>query len=164
MKENNEIAEVIKQIQQEAVEKYKKEHGCHFQKDIQSNERRNIMGYMRKDEVMGTLQEDRETTLACYNDEATRAVVKFCYDSIERELERLPQYVPENVVEQPKIYDVDKVIDKLEEEKEYADADFEAYAQETVPNLDSEYDDTYSHGMERAIQIMKEENEKNEQM
>lgn len=27
MKENNEIAEVIKQIQQEAVEKYKKEHG-----------------------------------------------------------------------------------------------------------------------------------------
>lgn len=149
MKENNEIAEVIKQIQQEAVEKYKKEHGCHFQKDIQSNERRNIMGYMRKDEVMGTLQEDRETTLACYNDEATRAVVKFCYDSIERELERLPQYVPENVVEQPKIYDVDKV----EEEKEYADADFEAYAQETVPNLDSEYDDTYSQG----IQIMKEE-------
>ena len=149
MKENNEIAEVIKQIQQEAVEKYKKEHGCHFQKDIQSNERRNIMGYMRKDGVMGTLQEDRETTLACYNDEATRAVVKFCYDSIERELERLHQYVPENVVEQPKIYDVDKV----EEEKEYADADFEAYAQETVPNLDSEYDDTYSQG----IQIMKEE-------
>lgn len=117
------------------------------------------MGYLRKDEVMRTLQEDRETTLACYNDEATRAVVKFCYDSIERELERLPQYVPENVVEQPKIYDVDKVIDKLEEEKEYADADFEAYAQETVPNLDSEYDDTYSHGMERAIQIMKEEME-----
>lgn len=119
----------------------------------------NIMGYMRKDEVMGTLQEDRETTLACYNDEATRAVVKFCYDSIERELERLPQYVPENVVEQPKMHDVDKVIDKLEEEKEYAYEDFEAYVEETVPNLDSEYDDTYSQGMERAIQIMKEEME-----
>ena len=74
------------------------------------------MGYLRKDEVMGTLQEDRETTLACYNDEATRAVVKFCYDSIERELERLPQYEPENVVEQSKIYNVDKVIDQLEEE------------------------------------------------
>lgn len=117
------------------------------------------MGYLRKDEVMRTLQEDRETTLACYNDEATRAVVKFCYDSIERELERLPQYVPENVVEQSKIYDVDKEIDQLEEEKEYADADFEAYVQETVPNLDSEYDDTYRHGMERAIQIMKEEME-----
>lgn len=115
------------------------------------------MGYMRKDDVMKTLQEDRETTLTCYNDEATRAVVKFCYDSIERELERLPQYVPENVVEQPKIYDVDKVIDKLEEEKEYAYEDFEAYVEETAPHLDSEYDDTYSQGMERAIQIMKEE-------
>lgn len=122
------------------------------------------MSYLRKDEVMGTLQEDRETTLACYNDGATREIIRFCYESMERELERLHQYVPENVVEQPKIYDVDKVIDQLEEEKEYADADFEAYVQETVPNLDSEYDDTYSHGMERAIQIMKEENEKNEQM
>ena len=32
-------------------------------------------------------------------------------------MEQLLQYIPENVVEQPKIYDVDKVIDKLEEEK-----------------------------------------------
>ena len=60
------------------------------------------MGYMRKDEVMKALQEDMETTLACYNDGATRAVVKFCYDSIERELERLPQYIPESMVEQKK--------------------------------------------------------------
>lgn len=154
MKENNEIAEVIKQTQQEAVEKYKKEHGCHFQKDIQSNERRNIMGYMRKDEVMGTLQEDRETTLACYNDGATRAVVKFCYDSIERELERLPQYIPESMVEQKKICDIGTIIDKMEEEKEYANADFESYVQENAPHLDSEYDDTFCQGMERAIQIL----------
>ena len=34
------------------------------------------MGYMRKDEAMKTLQEDRETTLACYNDRATREIVK----------------------------------------------------------------------------------------
>lgn len=121
------------------------------------------MGYMRKDEVMGTLQEDRETTLACYNDEATRAVVKFCYDSIERELERLPQYIPENVVEQPKIYDVDKVIDKLEEEKEYANEDFEEYVREVDPSLDSEYADTFPNGIERAIKVIKEEmeNERN---
>lgn len=117
------------------------------------------MGYTRKDEVMRALQEDRETTLACYNSSEERAIVRFCYESIGRELEQLPQYVPESVVEQPKIYDVDKVIDKLEEEKEYAYEDFEAYVEETVPNLDSEYDDTYSQGMERAIQIMKEEME-----
>ena len=122
------------------------------------------MGYLRKDQVIKTMNEDMETTLACYNDGATRAIVRFCYESMERELERLPQYVPENVVEQPKIYDVDKVIDKLEEEKEYAYEDFEAYVEETVLNLDSEYDDTYSQGMERAIQIMKEEMENNEQV
>lgn len=121
------------------------------------------MGYMRKDEVMKTLQEDRETTLACYNDRATRAVVKFCYDSIERELERLPQYVPENVVEQPKIHDVDKVIDKLEEEIEYASEDFEEYVREVDPSLDSEYADTFPNGIERAIKVIKEEmeNERN---
>ena len=50
----------------------------------------NIMGYTRKDEVMRALQEDRETTLACYNDGATREIVRFCYESMERELERLP--------------------------------------------------------------------------
>lgn len=117
------------------------------------------MGYMRKDEVMKTLQEDRETTLACYNDGATREIVRFCYESMERELERLPQYVLESVVEQPKIYDVDKVIDQLEEEKEYANADFEEYVQEIEPCLDAEYDDTFSQGMERAIKILKQEKE-----
>lgn len=111
------------------------------------------MGYMRKDDVMKTLQEDRETTLACYNSSEEREIVRFCYESIGRELEQLLQYIPENVVEQPKIYDVDKVIDKLEEEKEYANADFESYVQETAPHLDSEYDDTFCQGMERAIQI-----------
>lgn len=121
------------------------------------------MSYLRKDEAIKTLRDDMETTLACYNDGATRAVVKFCYDSIERELERLPQYVPENVVEQSKIYDVDKVIDKLEEEKEYANEDFEEYVREVDPSLDSEYADTFPNGIERAIKVIKEEmeNERN---
>ena len=114
---------------------------------------------MRKDDVMKTLQEDRETTLACYNDRATREIVRFCYESMERELERLPQYVPESVVEQPKIYDVDKIVDQLEEEKEYANADFEEYVQEIEPCLDAEYDDTFSQGMDRTIKILKQEKE-----
>lgn len=117
------------------------------------------MGYTRKDEVMRALQEDRETTLACYNSSEERAIVRFCYESIGRELEQLPQYVPESVVEQPKIYDVDKVIDQLEEEKEYANADFEEYAKEVEPCLDAEYDDTFSQGIERAIKILKQEKE-----
>lgn len=112
------------------------------------------MSYLRKDQVIKTTNEDMETTLACYNDGATRAVVKFCYDSIERELERLPQYIPESMVEQKKICDIGTIIDKLEEEKEYANADFESYVQEIAPHLDSEYDDTFCQGMERAIQIL----------
>lgn len=117
------------------------------------------MGYLRKDQVIKTMNEDRETTLACYNSSEEREIVRFCYESMERELERLPQYVPENVVEQPKIYDVDKIVDQLEEEKEYANADFEEYAKEVEPCLDAEYDDTFSQGMERAIKILKQEKE-----
>lgn len=111
------------------------------------------MGYLRKDQVIKTMNEDMETTLACYNDGATRAIVRFCYDSMECELDKLPQYIPESMVEQKKICDIGTIIDKLEEEKKYASADFESYVQETAPHLDSEYDDTFCQGMERAIQI-----------
>ena len=117
------------------------------------------MGYMRKDEVMKTLQEDLETTLACYDGKEERAIVKFCYECMGIELDRLVQYVPENAVEQPKIYDVDKVIDQLEDEKEYANADFEEYIQEIESCLDAEYDDTFPQGIERAIKILKQEKE-----
>lgn len=111
------------------------------------------MSYSRKDEAIKTLRDDMETTLACYNSSEERAIVRFCYDSMERELDKLPQYIPESMVEQKKICDIGTIIDKMEEEKEYANADFESYVQENAPYLDSEYDDTFCQGMERAIQI-----------
>lgn len=49
------------------------------------------MGYLLKSEVMEALREDKETSLMCYDDEATRAIIKFCYDSMEYELEQLRQ-------------------------------------------------------------------------
>lgn len=119
----------------------------------------NIMGYMRKDEVMKALQEDLETTLACYDGKGEKDIIKFCYECIGIELDKLPQYVQENAVEQPKICDVDKVIDQMEDEKEYANADFEEYIQEIEPCLDAEYDDTFPQGIERAIKILKQEKE-----
>ena len=88
------------------------------------------MGYLEKSTVMKALNEDMETTLACYDGKGEKDIIKFCYECIGIELDKLPQYVPENVVEQPKIYDVDKIVDQLEEEKEYANADFEEYAKE----------------------------------
>ena len=56
------------------------------------------MGYLRKDQVIKTMNEDMETTLACYNSSEEREIVRFCYESIGRELEQLLQYIPENVV------------------------------------------------------------------
>lgn len=117
------------------------------------------MGYLEKSTVMKALNEDMETTLACYDGKGEKDIIKFCYECIGIELDKLPQYVPENAIEQPKIYDVDKIVDQLEEEKEYANADFEEYAKEVEPCLDAEYDDTFSQGMERAIKILKQEKE-----
>lgn len=50
------------------------------------------MGYLLKSEVMEALREDKATSLMCYDDEATGAIIKFCYDSMEHELEQLRQH------------------------------------------------------------------------
>ncbi len=66
------------------------------------------------------------------------AVIKECIKAVE---------------ERPTAYDVDKVVEQLEEEKECAYADFEFYAKDI--NLDEEYDDYYHCGLSRAIDIVK---------
>lgn len=55
-----------------------------------------------------------------------------------------------------------EIIKQLEEEKEYAYADFEEYAEEH--NLDPEYDDFFHRGTERAIAVIRaaERRESNE--
>ena len=58
----------------------------------------------------------------------------------------------EAIDEQPTAYDVDKVVKQLEDEKELAYADFERYAEEVDPRLDTEYDDFFYCGIKRAIQ------------
>lgn len=55
--------------------------------------------------------------------------------------------------EQPTAYDVDKVLKQLEEEKEYSEADFDRYTREHYP--DSDCDDWFCSGLERAIEIVK---------
>lgn len=49
---------------------------------------------------------------------------------------------------------VDQVINELEEEKEYAFADFEEYVNEFSPWLYAECDDLFHRGLERAIEIV----------
>lgn len=51
---------------------------------------------------------------------------------------------------------VNRVINKLEKEREYAYADFEEYVYKFSPCLDAEYDDLFHKGLERAIKIIKD--------
>lgn len=51
---------------------------------------------------------------------------------------------------------IDRIVKQLEEEKEYAFADFYSYVDATNPWLDAEYDDLFHRGLERAIEIINE--------
>ena len=58
------------------------------------------MGYIRKDIVIDALKEDMEDTKKCYEGYQEKELVEFCYNCMERVIDRLPQYYPENVVEE----------------------------------------------------------------
>lgn len=49
------------------------------------------MGYLRKTEVLDVIHEDLCSSLACYDDFKTKSIVEFCYQSVEREIDKLPQ-------------------------------------------------------------------------
>lgn len=57
--------------------------------------------------------------------------------------------------EQPTAYDVDKVVEQLEEERELSYSDFDRYVDEVSSCLDAEYDDFFHRGLERALEIVK---------
>lgn len=61
----------------------------------------------------------------------------------------------EAIDEQPTAYDVDKIVEQLEEERELAYVDFDRYVEEVDPCFDSEYDDFFHKGLERAIKVLK---------
>lgn len=59
------------------------------------------MGYLRKGMVIDALREDVQVTKEmCYEGCTEKEIVKLCYTHIEHEIDRLPQYYPENVVEE----------------------------------------------------------------
>lgn len=58
------------------------------------------MGYLRKDMVIDALKEDMEDTKKCYEYYQEKELIEFCYNCMERVIDRLPQYYPENVVEE----------------------------------------------------------------
>ena len=87
------------------------------------------MGFLRKDHVMGVLEDDRVETMACYESKQERDIVKFCYDSMEHALDRLPQYRPDNVYEDAKDTNVPgkwiPITERLPEDESYVLVSFE---------------------------------------
>lgn len=61
------------------------------------------MGYLIKANVINAIHEDKETSLMCYDDKPSKDIVRFCYESIEREIDGLPQYAVDNTTESDKI-------------------------------------------------------------
>lgn len=50
----------------------------------------------------------------------------------------------------------EKILERLEEEREQSYADFDEYVNEYSPCLDSEYDDLFHGGLERAVKVIKD--------
>lgn len=79
-------------------------------------------------------------------------------DHLSGRLESMKDYdaVKDVVNNMPIAYDVDKVVEQLEEERELSYANFDEYVEEVSPCLDAEYHDTFSRGLERAARIVKD--------
>ena len=50
----------------------------------------------------------------------------------------------------------EKILERLEKERELSYADFTRYVDEVSPCLDAEYDDFFHRGLERASRLIKE--------
>lgn len=50
----------------------------------------------------------------------------------------------------------EKILERLQEERELSYADFSRYVDEVSPCLDAEYDDFFHRGLERASRLVKE--------
>lgn len=57
------------------------------------------MGYLIKSDVINALEEDMGNAMMCYEGKERKDIVAFCYESMERIIEELPQYWPDNMSE-----------------------------------------------------------------
>lgn len=79
---------------------------------------------------------------------------KFSYAEANTEEENtMCATVRRMVKEQPTAFDVEKVLEQLEEEREQSYEDFESYAEEH--GMDNDYEDWFYRGLIRAIEIVK---------
>ena len=57
------------------------------------------MGYLIKSNVINALEEDMQDTMMCYEGKREKDIIAFCYKQMRRTIEELPQYWPDDVVE-----------------------------------------------------------------
>ena len=70
-------------------------------------------------------------------------------------LNTMRYYMPKIINDEPTVFDADKVVEQLEEERELSYADFDRYVEDVSQCLDAEYDDFFHRGLERAVKIVK---------
>ena len=58
------------------------------------------MGYLIKSSVIDAIEEDMQDTMMCYEGQREKDIIAFCYESMKRVTENLPQYRVDNVVEE----------------------------------------------------------------
>lgn len=81
-------------------------------------------------------------------------IKKFSYAEANTEEENtMCATVRRMVKEQTTAFDVEKVLEQLEEEREQSYEDFESYAEEH--GMDNDYEDWFYRGLIRAIEIVK---------
>ncbi len=87
------------------------------------------MGYLRKGMVINALKEDMQDTKKCYEGYQEKELIDFCYNCIERVIDRLPQYYPENAVEETRWIPYSE---KMPEDENYILVSFE---NSTMPDI-----------------------------
>lgn len=87
------------------------------------------MGYLRKDMVIDALKEDMEDTKKCYKYYQEKKLIELCYNCMEHVIDRLPQYYPENAVEESRWIPCNE---RLPEDESYILVSFENY---TMPDI-----------------------------
>ena len=57
------------------------------------------MGYLIKSDVVDALKEDMGNVMMCYEGKERKDIIAFCYESMERIIDEIPQYWPDNMRE-----------------------------------------------------------------
>ena len=57
------------------------------------------MGYLIKSDVVDALKEDMGNAMMCYEGKERKDIIAFCYESMERIIDEIPQYWPDNMAE-----------------------------------------------------------------